>query len=659
MIDPIKRSKNTLPLMVQYLSGILDETNSMTNMRTRMDDVDLAYARYIRENSDASKDRSLVGTKVCGQVVNSVVNPIVISQVQSTVAHWAETFLTGYPVFGVVGPPDNRHLAEALEGIIQDHMTLSHSVPEMALMLYDGAKYNLIGWEVSWEPISTYDPIKELTDITASAATSVEENHSHINAVKRLDLRNTHYDRSCQLHEVDLKGRYAGKTERINGAALFQYLQYLEDEGKLVGDLRSLGKQLKSSTRNNADYHDPVNLSSMYGGEQEDDWSAYMGFSKQSASGDVSAILEASTKLYNMTTMYIRIRPQDFGLTVPAAKKFSMWKVVMINRSTIVYMQPYIGAYGRFAIGLAHPIEDGMGLQTQSYGEMSMPLQDATTRLMNLRLDSAKRAVQDRALYNPNMIDPAHINSAVPAAKIPVIASGLLNNGIGDAYKQIPYDSRGTENLVQDAMMIENWQKELSGMNSATKGQFSKGNRTLGEFDTIMGNSENRMKLPNIILEHRVFAKIKAAIKLNLLQFGEDTEVISPRTGQPMDLSIKELQQNRMEFEIADGYMPKGKMANTELLMSLMTMITQSPQLQEQMGYQLPSMLGHIAQLAGIRGFDRYAIASPQDAAHNATGMMATQQAMIEAIQQLQQQMGQQPMEQPAEGGEQEGEQMQ
>ena len=164
-----------------------------------------------------------------------------------------------------------------------------------------------------------------------------------------------------------------------------------------------------------------------------------------------------------------------------------------------------------------------------------------------------------------------------------------------------------------------------------------------------MGNAESRLRLPNIVIEHRMMSKIKEAIKLNLLMYGEDTVIISPRTGEPIELSIQSLQQHRMEFEVADGYMPKGKMVNTEFLVELMHMITQSPILQQELGYQLPSILSHVAQLAGVRGFDRYALAAEKDAAHNIRGVMAVQQAIMTAVQEIQGQLGMPPMEVPPE----------
>lgn len=642
------KSKTTYPQLLKLASAILDDSQRLNGHISRMDELDKAYARYLDPSERGDRDKT--GSKVCGQVINSVVNPIVISQVNSLVAFWAETFLTGYPIFGVVSPPDQKEDAMALEGIIQDHMNLSQSVPELMKLFYDGAKYNIMAWKVDWAPIPVYDPVKEMTDLSEDAATRVEVDNKHINFIRRLDLRNVHWDKTVPPTEADTRGRYIGYTELVNGTELLERLQYLEDEGILAGQPAALAAKLKTSPRDSKDYAEPTDWSGAFSTKHDPsftDWGAI--FSGGDGSQKPSAALEASNKLYNLHTFYVRIRPMDYGIkSAGKNNRFQIWKMQVVNRDIIISLQPYIGAYGRFPIGMAHAIEDGHDLQTQSYGEMAIPLQDATTRIMAMRLDAAKRSVQDRGLYNPRMIKAEHINSPIPAAKIPVIPSALAEAGIEQAYRPIPYDARGTESLIQDAVQLENWQKELSGINSATKGQFTKGNRTLGEFDTIMGNAESRLRLPNIVIEHRMMSKIKEAIKLNLLMYGEDTVIISPRTGVPVELSIQNLQQHRMEFEIADGYMPKGKLVNTEFLVEIMHMISQSPILQQELGYQLPSILAHTAQLAGVRGFDRYAMAAEKDAAHNLRGVMAVQQALTQAVQEMQQQMGMEPMQDPA-----------
>ena len=56
--------------------------------------------------------------------------------------------------------------------------------------------------------------------------------------------------------------------------------------------------------------------------------------------------------------------------------------------------------------------EDGFGYQTHSVGENVQPYQEAVTELLDTRLESSKRALDDRALYDSDYIDPHKVKSA-------------------------------------------------------------------------------------------------------------------------------------------------------------------------------------------------------------------------------------------------------
>ena len=141
------------------------------------------------------------------------------------------------------------------------------------------------------------------------------------------------------------------------------------------------------------------------------------------------------------------------------------------------------------------------------------------------------------------------------------------------------------------------------------------------------------MRLSAMMLEYRMFTTLKEQIKLNILQFGESTQVISPRNGKPLEVNIEELQKVRLQFELADGYTPKSKMANTDLLTAMMQLIGNSPFLAQVYGARLPGMLAHLAQLGGLRGFDQYAEAAVPEY----QSMMALQQQIQQLMAQLQQ----------------------
>ncbi|HCI2654931.1 TPA: hypothetical protein NOS66_004832 [Pseudomonas aeruginosa] len=600
-------------LLKAHLKKILDfsKTNK-ANYIQKMDLIDKAYARYItaQENNELLGYNQNIAAKVRCQVVNkATVNPIVISQVQSMTAYLTEVFASGYPILPVVSTPDKKEQAEALEGIIQDHMTMTSSIPELILCLQDAAKYNLVGWETEWSHIETYDPQKEITDLEPGK-TTLRRNYRHVNKIRRLNLRNVHWDPIPDIPNVATEGSFLGETTLLNRIQLKKYLNYLTNEKKLTYK-KVVNEALRSSFQG-SDWTDNPQISPVYQEMEmasDINWDRFGGFETETSSTNRRVPVNEQG-VYCKHTMYLRIIPSDFEMNVPNRNQVQIWKAVMINRDAIISFEPYIGAYGSFGMGLAFALEDGMGLQTQGYGEMAAPLQSATTELWNAYIQGARRAVMDRALYNPSMIRANDINSPIPQIKIPVVPQSLVNGTMDQAYRQIPFDSRGMETVMQNALMLTDWQRELSGMNSATRGQFQKGNKTRAEFDTIMGNAENRMRLPALILEHRMFTKIKEQLKLNLLMYGEDTEVISPRTGKGVRVDIKELQDLGLKFELGDGLTPASKLASSDFLTALLQMIMSSETTLQAFGTQVPGMIAHLAQLGGVRGFEKYADAA-------------------------------------------------
>lgn len=643
-------SKTTTKALLDYVGKLLDYSKANNQFRSKMDMIDEAYARYqAAKHKQDQAGMDAHGGVSCNANDIQITNPIVISQVESMVAYWAEVFLSGYPIFPVVSNPAFKKQAEALEGIVQDHLVLSESIPELQLMLQDAAKYNVWGLETDWAPVKTFKPYQDIADFSGDASTGTKEAISKINYVRRMNLRNTHWDQRVPTHKVDSEGEFVGHTKVLTRMGLKDLLNFLSNDSSLAAV--SAVNQAMLSEFSHDDYReDPVisNWPESTRRRSQTDWDVYGGWVPPvTGSPSVSRVPCNRSGTYLLHTFYLRIVPSDFGLNVPNRNSVQVWKLRVVNRDTLISCEPYIGSMGRFGIFLGPAIEDGMDIQTQSYAEMAIPIQDATTRLFNIRFQSAKRAIGDRGMYNPDLIRHSDINSPIPTAKIPIKANQLTENPFDSAYRSIPFDSRGTEGVLQDALLIQDMQKDLSGMNNATRGQFQKGNKTTQEFNTVMGNAENRMRLPALVLEYRAFMKVKEQLKLNILQFGEGTTVISPRNGRPLEVDIAELQQTQLQFEMADGYTPKSKMASTDYLMTIIQLITTSPMLQQAFGMQLPAMIAHLAQLGGVRGLDQYAeIATEQWQAS------LTLQAQVQQLtMQVQQMMAQQtPQQQPPEG---------
>lgn len=596
--------------LIEYAQSVLTEHKKFTDYRSKMEAIDVAYARY-QQNKDPQTgvvsgqgiDAATVPTGVLN--LPSTVPPVVISQVDSMVAYLADVFLSGYPLFPVVSNPKNKEYAEQLETLIDDHATLGGYARQILLFLRDGVKYNICAMEADWSSISQYSL---LTDLLTSTKPKIEKAITKYTKLKRLDPYNLVWDHNITPGDMSSDGDYAGYIEVLSRTKLKRFLNRLSAEGKVFNTKEGLDSSPLNSPESLSNYTVHPTVSEYINARKPTDginWTKYI--TGKDLENNVS-----STGNYEKFTLYARIMPADFALYGPESKTPQIWKFVIINSTVLVQAERIISAYDYLPILFGQPLEDGLGYQTQSIAESNIPFQTAAATLFNIRFNSARRAVSDRALYDSDLISSSDINAPVPAAKIPVKTNSLdKDRRIQDAYYQIPFDARGTESAFQDGMTIVGFGKELSGLNNPMQGKFQKGNKSVQEWNDTMGGADARLRLPALTLEFQFFMPLKEILKLNIYQYGENAQVVSQKDGAIITIDIEALKKQVLAFRIADGYTPKSKLAGTDSVAQLMQMLTQSQALQQQLGPMLPEMFAHLAQLMGVRGLKEYIPTAP------------------------------------------------
>jgi hypothetical protein len=419
-------------------------------------------------------------------------------------------------------------------------------------------------------------------------------------------------------------GDYAGYIDILSRTKLKKYLNRLSVEGEVINAREALASAIPNSPETYAHYRVHPTVSEYVSARRpidEMNWTEYItGANRASVKGQP---YQAGN--FERFTLYARIQPADFYLFGTETKTPQIWKFVFINDSILVQAKRIISAYDYLPMIFGQPLEDGLGYQTQSVAEGAIPFQTAATTLFNIRFNAARRAVSDRALYDPSLISKSDINAPVPAAKIPVKSNSLdTGKSIRDAYHPIPFDPRGTETTLQDARQIVSFGDDLSGLNKPQQGQFQRGNKSVREWTDTMSGADARLRLPALTLEAQVFAPLKEILKLNIFQYGSDTHTVSQRSGKEFFVKIEKLRDLVLSFRVADGYTPKSKLASTDSLIQLMQMIGQSQALQQSFGPMLPGMFSHLAQLLGVRGLEEYT-PSQEQAMQNQQQMLAMQ----------------------------------
>lgn len=608
---------------------ILTEHKKFEDYHTKMEAIDVAYARYQSSKDSATGIVSNQGidaatTPVGVMNLPSTTPPVLVSQVDSMVGYLAEVFLSGSPLFPVVSSPANKTQAETLESLIDDHATLGGYARQLLMFLKDGVKYNLSAIEADWTSIHQYTLADDLTNLSKQ---KLEKAATFYTKLKRWDPYNTVWDRNVSPGDVAAEGDYAGHIEILSRTKLKRLITRLSVEGEVINAKEALAATIASGVETFTNYRIHPQISDYVAARRPVDSINYLEYITGRTDSNSSSKISTAGN-YEVFTFYARIMPSEFKLFGAESKTPQIWKFRIVNGSIVIQAKRIISAYDYLPVFFGQPLEDGLGYQTQSVAESSIPFQTAAATLVNIRFNAARRAVSDRALYDSSLISKADINAPVPAAKIPV-KSNSLDSGkrISDAYFPIPFDARGTETTVSDAMAIVGFGRELSGLNNPMQGKFQKGNKSVQEWNDTMGGADARLRLPALTLEFQVFMPLKETIKLNIFQYGQDSVTVSQRTGKEFNAKIDELRKVVLAFRVADGYTPKSKLASTDGIVQLLQMIGQSQILQQSYGAMLPGMFAHLAQLMGVRGLEEYS-PEPQQVQQNLTQAAALQQGV-------------------------------
>lgn len=614
-------SQEAVGRVEDYLVSLLEYHNKVkTEFHNKLEFIDVAYARYRIKPQENGDDIVPVPTGIIDDP-NSPIVPVVIGQVDSFVGYTADVFLSGYPLFPVVSEPKDKKEAEMLETILDNHATLGGYPREFLMSFRDGFKYNFMPLEHSWEPIENYELVTDHLNPTEAAR--MKQHTQFYTKIKRRDPYNTVWDRRVAPADVCYKGEFCGYIDIEPRIPLKRFINMYSQSGKLY-NIGEIGDISKMPVMTNYNFTELPTISHYLVPRKRNsndfDWEAWLTSQPQ-----ISKRKTLQAGAYERFNVYCRIVPSELGIkNVPQMNSPQIWKFILINGRRLLFAEKVYSAYDALPMLIGQPLEDGFELQTPSIGESQIEMQEAASTLFSIRFNAARRAVSDRALFDPTLINQDDVNTTSPAPKIPVRLSGLNDKSLDDAYKQIPYDPHGTDSVIQDVRNILDFSDRLSGLNHPMQGRFQKGNKSVTEWQDTMAMADNRPRIPALNIEFQVMVPLKNQLKMNIYQHGVTGVFQNAQTGVSYDVNpeaLEQMKQRVLSFRLADGYTPKSKLASTEFIGRILETISQNQVLAQQLGGALPNILAHLAQLGGVRGLEQYLL--PPEGATGGAGQPA------------------------------------
>lgn len=609
-------------------------------MRSRFLKVDKNYQREVDTSEDQAESKAANESGDFSKFQNKVI-PLTKVQVETAVQYQVSVFLTGYPIFGVVAEPEYIEEALMTETKIAEDAKIGGWVRELTQFFRKGFKYNFSPLEVSWREEKTL-AVETMLDKSATQGIPVEVIHSG-NYIKSLDPYNVFLDTRVRPTEVHKHGEFIGYTEFMSRIRLKTFIANLPD--KIVS---SIAPAFESGSATSAAATNSEDAFSFYAPQINSNFTE-----PQLRAGGTNwftwaGLSEARNKSiqykdgYDVTTLYCRILPSEFKLSIPNKNTPQIYKLIIVNHEHIIYCEKQTNAHNYLPILIGQPYDDDLGYQTKSLSDDGIPFQELTTSYMNSIIASRRRAISDRVIYDPSRVAPAHINSANPSAKIPVRPSAYGKN-VAEAVYQFPYREDQAASSIQQMTMLIGLANQLAGQNQASQGQFVKGNKTLHEYESVMGNANGRDQMVSLVLEDQVFTPMKHILKLNILQYQGGTTLYNRDKNISVEIDPIKLRTAVFEFQVTDGLIPASKVASSEALTVAMQILGSSNQIGQ--GYNVSQLFSYLMKIQGakISAFEK----SPEQLAYEqafGTWSSLIQLAIEKGNPELAKQAGPQPL---------------
>jgi hypothetical protein len=469
------------------------------------------------------------------------------------------------------------------------------------------------------------------------------------NAIKRIHPANAIWDTSVALNEVHSKGDLAGYVEPYTLPSLLNLLHSLEYSTAEIAKILYPTKAQKDSP-NYIDvasgkvgiYQAPTVAANTPNVTPEQS-AARFDIPDKEISDLMDAQEKAVNNQYEVLKLYIRTIPAVIGLKSSVEESVipRLYKIIILNGVLPLSIEETSYDHNYIPMVFTSAMMDGVGNTSKSFSHNLESLQKLANTLIKLDVSSSRRAVADRAIYNPHIIDANQANNPSATAKIPLKRSSPTAD-VRAAYLSIPYSDSALGVRFQQALSLLGFADEVSGQNPVNQGQFVKGNKTNQQFQESMAASETRMLAMALGLHASFYFPIKEIIKYNIAQYQTSENAYSQSLEKSVQINSEQLRSMLPGFKIADGLLNAARMLNTEALGMAIQVMPNIPEFQTE--FNTPLMITDlISNGEGVK-LERYRYTPEEKQARQQQQQEAMQQqAQAEAAANQQQQPAQAP----------------
>lgn len=590
-------SQRTHDALIDHIKAIRNHTGNA--FAQTIERIDLLYYNANKLTNGAGRVPAHIMTRMeeVGLTADDLVDsPLMYSQINTAQAALCDTFLQAYPIFGVVGAPEQRQGIEQLEALIAHYTAKGKWVSQLQAFFNGVCMYNTV-------------PLGLLTDYSLSFADSANIKDTQRPAtvtdvypsIFMPDPYNLILDTRVPPTQMAQHAEIFGYSEMVPAVQLKTEIEAVRNtSSKEAGRLLNLDK-LWDGCANGLDkyYTRPIvrNILPVVTDSASSPWANWL-YGSTAVQDNTRQMFKGNYVL--RTRVWLRAIPRDFMIapfdTIPTV--YELW---IANMEYIYYIKPVYLENNSFPFCMVDMANSGYGYNAPTEPEMLAPFQKVSTVLLNVLMQGAMRVVADRFAFDKNYIDPANLTGV--GGNIPFEKSLAADKSVDQILRQLPFEANSLAAIPGVLQQLSQITYSIKGRNDMMQGVHRKGNRTLGEYQDVQGNANVRQQIQPMQIESQAMTHVHMMLKNWIAAHAKPMTLLNTRTRAPLEIDPAMLQSLAYELRLSTGYHGKDLIVNTDFLTALTQWMGNSPELQQ--AYDVPETIAYLASLQNVRDLDQ------------------------------------------------------
>lgn len=531
--------------------------------------------------------------------ITAITVPYTFATVMTIVTYLVHTFASKKPIFRVgTYKSETGKAALIMEKLLQYNADHTRLIRHLFQYFMDGELYGVAIMRALWKEDRRLRPVMRVRPRTLMDIAIPGTEQTYRGTEERVVFQGTDTltidpylffpDPRVPMSEVNVRGEYVfwrtyegvHTLKKAEAQGLLRWTNYMSDRIPV----RDSGESARGEATGGTPHPGRVNIRHSFTG-----------------SGKDFVQIDQGT---------IEIIPRELGLgdsDVP-----EKWLFAIANESQILQAEPYRDLHDKHPVAVIEPYGVGYGFGQVGIADYLGPIQTSVSWLVNSRIFNVRAVLNNMFVADPAAIEMQDLTSSEPG-KIIRLKTAALGRDVRTVIHQLDVTDV-TKGHFDDLKLFMQLGDSLSAVNENLRGQPHQGGRKTATEVRVAGESgASRMAAHAKRISAQGLVDLVEIMCLNYQQHLTEDFVIQVTgiAGAESPIMVSpEMVMGDFHYPVHDGALPLDNIAILDTWKEIFLALLQNPQLA--MGYNMPAVFEHIAELSGVLNIEQFKIAPDQ-----------------------------------------------